>query len=147
MSLPNQETMQDMPNMTDNNSSSNMEMNMQMSFYWGKHGTVLFSGWPKSGGMYTLALFFVFFLSMAIEILSNQPPIRRGARPASGVTAQAVVYFFRISFVYLVMLAVMSFNGGIFIAAILGHSLGFFLAKFRAVAMANREPSDLEQKV
>ncbi|MED6115350.1 hypothetical protein PIB30_089631 [Stylosanthes scabra] len=140
-----QETM-DMPNMTDN--GTNMDMNMQMSFYWGKHGTVLFSGWPNhSAGMYTLALFFVFFLSLGIEILSNQPPIRHGAKPALGVVVQASVYFFRISFLYLVMLAVMSFNGGIFIAAVLGHSLGFFLAKFRAISMANRESSGLEQKV
>ncbi|MED6175590.1 hypothetical protein PIB30_079821 [Stylosanthes scabra] len=123
-----QETMDmpNMPNMTDN-------------------GTVLFSGWPNhSAGMYTLALFSVFFLSLGMEIFSFEPPVRH---PALGVAVQFVVYcFFRISFVYLEMLLVMSSNVGILIAVVLGHSLGI-LAMFRAISIANRESSGLEQKV
>ncbi|XP_068486369.1 copper transporter 6-like [Phaseolus vulgaris] len=132
---PNQD-MPSMPNGTDNN----MKSMMQMSFYWGTDATVLFSGWPHNNvGMYILAVIFVFLLAMAIEVLSNQPLIKPGTSPLLGGLIQAIVHFFRISFVYMVMLAVMSFNGGIFIAAVVGHTLGFFIAKSRALALANRE--------
>ncbi|XP_027929973.1 copper transporter 3-like isoform X2 [Vigna unguiculata] len=62
-----------------------------------------------------------------------------GTSPLVGGLMQAFVQFFRISFVYMVMLAVMSFNGGIFIAAVVGHTLGFFIAKSRALALVNKE--------
>lgn len=128
-----------MPNGTSNTQSS-MQSMMQMSFYWGKDATVLFHGWPgKSVGMYILAIVFVFLLAMAIEVLSNQPLIKPGTSPLVGGLMQAFVQFFRISFVYMVMLAVMSFNGGIFIAAVVGHTLGFFIAKSRALALVNKE--------
>ncbi|KAK7373827.1 hypothetical protein VNO80_07247 [Phaseolus coccineus] len=128
--------MPSMPNGTDNN----MKSMMQMSFYWGTDAIVLFPRWPdNSVGMYILAIIFVFLLAMAIEVLSNQPLIKPGTSPLLGGLIQAIVHFFRISFVYMVMLAVMSFNGGIFIAAVVGHTLGFFIAKSRALALANRE--------
>ncbi|XP_027353346.1 copper transporter 1-like [Abrus precatorius] len=127
---------QDMPM----SNCTNMMMKMQMSFYWGKDAIVLFSGWPKhSVGMYIFAIIFVFFLALVSEVLSNQPLIKRGTSPLMGGLIQAIVYLFRISFTYLVMLAVMSFNVGIFIAAVVGHSLGFFIAKTRALAIANSD--------
>lgn len=121
-------------------SNSTMPMEMQMSFYWGKQATVLFSGWPNNSvGMYILALFFVFFLAITTEILSNQPLVKRGTSPLKGGLILASVHFFRTGLAYLVMLAVMSFNVGIFIAAVAGHTLGFFIAKSRAIAVANKE--------
>jgi len=127
-------------NMPMSNGTTNMIMNMQMSFYWGKNAIVLFSGWPNNSlGMYILAILFVFILALAAEVLSNQPPIKRGTNPLTGGLIQSGVYFVRIGFIYLLMLAVMSFNVGIFIAAVLGHSLGFFVARSRAIAVANGE--------
>ncbi|XP_058768664.1 copper transporter 6-like [Vicia villosa] len=129
-------------NMPPSNGTTNMMMmmNMQMSFYWGRKATVLFSGWPNNNlGMYILALLFVFFLAMAAEVLSNQPPIKRGTNPLLGGLIQSSVHFFRIVFVYLLMLAVMSFNIGIFIAVVVGHTLGFLVARSRAIAVANGE--------
>ena len=139
MSMPGDHHDHNMP-MPDGN--NNMMMNMQMSFYWGKDAIVLFSGWPKNSlGMYILAIVFVFFLAMAAEVLSNKPALRRGTNPVTGGLIQAAVYAFRISFIYLVMLAVMSFNVGIFIAAVAGNTVGFFVAKSRALAVANRDES------
>ncbi|XP_004492383.1 copper transporter 6-like [Cicer arietinum] len=126
---------QNMPMSNDTNS-----MMMQMSFYWGRKAIVLFSGWPNDNlGMYILAILFVFLLAMAAEVLSNQPTIKRRTNPLIGAFFQSSVHFFRIGFAYLVMLSVMSFNLGIFFAALFGHSFGFFVARSRAIALANQE--------
>ncbi|CAJ2670613.1 copper transporter 6-like protein [Trifolium pratense] len=128
------------PGQDMSNGTTNMMMNMQMSFYWGRKATVLFSGWPNNNlGMYILAILFVFFLAMTAEILSNQPPIKRGTNPLVGGLIQSCVHFFRIGFIYLLMLAVMSFNVGIFFAAVFGHTLGFFVTRSRAIYVANGE--------
>lgn len=109
-------------------------MKMKMYFYWGKDAIVLFNDWPKhSLGMYILAFIFVFILAFLCELLSNQPTLKRGTTPLLGGIYKAGFYLFRISFLYMVMLAVMSFNVGIFIAAVFGHTLGFFITKYRDI--------------
>ncbi|CAL5210946.1 unnamed protein product [Lathyrus oleraceus] len=116
------------------------KMQMHMTLYWGKDAIVLFPGWPnESVGMYILAFCFVFFLALVVEFLPNKPTIKQGTNHIKGGLIQATIYFFRISFLYLVMLAVMSFNIGIFIAAVAGHTLGFFLVKSHAISAANKE--------
>ncbi|CAJ2655819.1 unnamed protein product [Trifolium pratense] len=122
-------------------------MKMHMSLYWGKDAIVLFPEWPnQSVSMYFLAILFVFFLGMVIELLPNQPTIKQGTNHIKGGLIQAIIYFFRIIFHYFVMLAVMSFNIGIFIAAVAGHTLGFFLVKSRAIFVANKK-QNLESSV
>ncbi|XP_048235843.1 copper transporter 6-like [Ricinus communis] len=123
-----------------NMSSPSMDMMMHMSFYWGKHAIVLFSGWPKESlGMYLLALFFVFFLAVGIEVLSVPATANVfGSNPMMGAFIQASVYAVKMGFAYMVMLSVMSFNLGIFIAAVAGHALGFLIVKARPLALANR---------
>ncbi|KAE8711036.1 putative Nucleic acid-binding, OB-fold-like protein [Hibiscus syriacus] len=133
----------DMP-MWNNSMNS---MNMQMSFYWGKDVTFLFSGWPGSNnGMYVLALFFVLFLGATVEILTMLPAaLKPGTKPILVALIQTSVHVVRMCFAYMVMLSVMSYNGGIFIAAILGHGVGFFVVKFRGLATETRQQEDLSR--
>ncbi|KAF5737201.1 hypothetical protein HS088_TW13G00079 [Tripterygium wilfordii] len=127
---------------TMNSTTGDMDMNMimHMSFYWGKDAIILFSGWPnRSLGMYILALFFIFLLALSIEILSVFPTSRFGInRPLLGALGRASVYAVRMGFAYLVMLSVMSYNLGIFIVAVAGHAIGFFVVKALALATANQ---------
>ncbi|CAI0540367.1 unnamed protein product [Linum tenue] len=94
---------------------------MHMTFYWGKDALILFSGWPGTRTeMYVLALVFVFLLAFLVEWLSGCRLIRKDA----GRTAMHGV---RAGLAYMVMLAVMSFNGGVFLAAVAGHAVGFLV--------------------
>lgn len=84
-----------------------------------------------------LALVFVFSLAVAVEILAA-PPIKPRMRPLSGGLIQAAVYAVRMALAYLVMLSVMSFNVGIFITVVVGHAVGCFFVKYRAIAAVYR---------
>lgn len=87
--------------------------------------------------MYALALIFVFFLAFLAEWLarcSDTSSIKPGADKLAKVVRTAM-YAVKSGFSYLVILAVVSFNGGVFLAAIFGHALGF--AVFRGRAFRN----------
>ncbi|KAJ8899706.1 hypothetical protein K2173_019405 [Erythroxylum novogranatense] len=124
--------------MNMNMGSDDMPM-MHMSFYWGRNAIILFSGWPKDSlGMYVLALFVVLSLAIFVEMLSVPPSYKTGTSPVVGALTQASVHAVRMGLAYLVMLAVMSFNVGIFIAAVVGHAVGCFFVKARALAIVHR---------
>lgn len=134
----------DMPSTDDS-----MMMMMRNSFFWSKDVIILFSGWPNhSPSMYILALFFVFLLATAVEILSIPPALKPSMTPAVAALVQSLVHALRVGLSYLVMLAVMSFNVGVLLVAIAGHAVGFFLNKFRALdAAAPPQPYQLPPKV
>ncbi|CAN6916987.1 unnamed protein product [Brassica oleracea var. botrytis] len=120
--------------------ASDMMMTMHMTFFWGKNTEVLFSGWPgTSSGMYALSLIVVFLLAVITEWLAHSLTLRcvGSTNRATGIV-QTALYTLRIGLSYLVMLAVMSFNGGIFIVAMAGFAVGFFL--FGSTAF--KKPSD-----
>ncbi|KAK1311557.1 Copper transporter 1 [Acorus calamus] len=96
-------------------------MVMHMTFFWGKNGYILFD-------MYALALVAVFVASVAVERLGSArvDSDRAGAR-----VARTVVHAGRVGLAYLVMLAVMSFNVGVFVAALAGHAFGFMVFSSR----------------
>ncbi|CAH8386247.1 unnamed protein product [Eruca vesicaria subsp. sativa] len=115
-------------------------MMMHMTFFWGKNTEVLFSGWPgTSSGMYALCLIVVFLLAVIAEWLAHSRILHGGdaTSRAAGI-AQTAVYTLKTGLSYLVMLAVMSFNGGVFIVAIAGYAVGFLL--FGSTAF--KKPSD-----
>ena len=121
-----------MPGMTPPPATQMMNHTMQMdgmmgfshmTFFWSKNSEILFSGWPGTRtGMYVLALLFVFLLSFIAEWLSC--PLRN---PKTNGLTQTLLHGIWVGVAYLVMLAVMSFNVGVLIVAIVGHVLGYFV--------------------
>jgi copper transporter 1 len=120
-------------------SSPHMPM-MHMSFFWGDRAVVLFPGWPgaRGAGAYLLCLLFVLALAALTEALAaaSRCVARRGAGggaagrvPASSAALLTAAHAARMGTAYLVMLAVMSFNGGVLLAAVAGHALGFLLTR------------------
>lgn len=121
-----------------------MPMTQHASFSWGDRPVVLFAGWPgeRGAGAYLLCLLLVLALAALTEALAaaSRCVARRGAGaeagrrvPASSAALLAAAHAARMGTAYLVMLAVMSFNGGVLLAAVAGHSLGFLLARSRVV--------------
>ncbi|KDP42175.1 hypothetical protein JCGZ_02905 [Jatropha curcas] len=116
-------------------------MMMHMTFYWGKDAEILFSGWPgKDTGMYVLALITMFVFAVMIEWLSHSRLIKAGSNNLIAGIAQTFMHTFRIGIAYMVMLGVMSFNGGVFLAAVAGHGLGFFIFASRAFRNTEVKP-------
>ncbi|KAH6814558.1 Ctr copper transporter family [Perilla frutescens var. frutescens] len=109
-------------------------MIMHMTFFWGKDAEILFDGWPGADhlGMYVLALAVIFFLAVAVEWLSHCKLLKEKSPPAAAGMLQTLMYAVRVGLAYLVMLSVMSFNGGVFLVAVGGHAVGFFFFGSRA---------------
>ncbi|XP_042510706.1 copper transporter 1-like [Macadamia integrifolia] len=119
----------------------NHKMTMHMTFFWGKNAEILFSGWPGTRtGMYVLSLIVVFVLAVLVEWLSHSHFIKSRNNNFVAGLLQTLMHAVRMGLAYLVMLAVMSFNLGVFIAAVAGHALGFLLFASR-VFRPNQIPS------
>ena len=128
---------------------------MHMTFFWGSNAQILFSGWPGSRtGMYGLALLSIFAASVAVEWLAHRHHVMvmavvrpRGYATDSngvnvnavshhGLAAHALVHALRAFLSYAAMLAVMSFNAGVFLAAVAGRAVGFLV--FRSDVFGKR---------
>ncbi|KAF8053901.1 hypothetical protein N665_1363s0003 [Sinapis alba] len=101
---------------------------MHMTFFWGKNTEVLFEGWPGTSlTMYWVCLASIFAFSALSEWISRCGVMKAGPASFGGGLIQTVVYTARAGLSYLIMLAVMSFNGGVFLAAMAGFGLGFMV--------------------
>lgn len=126
------------------------DMVMHMTFFWGKRVQILFSGWPGNQGlgMYLVALLCVFAIAVLAECLSSISQIlSRGRtaaagrdRPSSNAGLRIFLHAVRMGLLYLVMLAIMSFNVAVLIAAIAGHALGFLLGLCMLAWRGDGEP-------
>ncbi|WCJ20417.1 copper transporter 2 [Euphorbia peplus] len=124
------DTMPGMTNMTNNTGGMppHHKMMMHMTFYWGKEALILFKRWPGDrSGMYFLSLIVVFVLAFFVEFLSHSQIIKSGSSNLSAGVIQTLMHFIRVGLAYMVMLAVMSFNVGVFLVAVVGHTLGFLI--------------------
>ncbi|XXG75355.1 hypothetical protein AAC387_Pa07g3879 [Persea americana] len=131
-------------NMSPPSSNTNMTM-MQMTFFWGKDVDILFSGWPGHRlGMYLMALFFVFALSVTVEWLATFRFTKLGANRVWARLGQTGVHVLRVGLAYMVMLAVMSFNAGVLIVAVVGHAVGFLLFATSLLKQPNSDEPDLK---
>lgn len=129
-----------MPMPTPPDSNDMNDMVMHMSLFWGKDVIVLFQGWPgNSLGMYILATIFVLFMAFLVELLSISPSFRPGRSWSPLITSliHAGAYALRMALAYMLMLSLMTFNIGIFIAAVAGHTLGRFFVKYRSFIVAS----------
>ncbi|KEH30232.1 putative Ctr copper transporter [Medicago truncatula] len=116
---------------SSNNSTMMMSLKMQgmihMTFFWGKDSLILFNNWPAGNtSKYVMALFMIFIASMLMELLSYTPFKPGSNRMVAGLV-QTLLHVLRVGLAYLIMLALMSFNGGVFLVVVLGHALGFFV--------------------
>lgn len=123
-------------------------MNTHFTFFWSKNTTkIIFSGWPGENlGSYMLALIAVFLLSLVVEWLSHARLIEPSSDNNVGDgLRQTLMYATRVGLAYLVMLAVMSFDVGVLLAAIAGCSIGFLVFGSRVFMRSKVVPSNMDQ--
>ncbi|XP_075639133.1 copper transporter 6-like [Castanea sativa] len=104
-----------------------------MTFFWGHNSEILFPGWPGNDScMYALALVFVFVLAVLVEWLSYGNLVKPETNNVAAGLMKTAIYTLRSGLAYMVMLAVMSFNGGVFLVAVAGHAVGYVIFGSRA---------------
>ncbi|CAI9293849.1 unnamed protein product [Lactuca saligna] len=129
---------------------------MHMTFYWGTSVTLLFDSW-KTDSLFSYSLtliacllFSVFYQYMEdrrlrFKLLSsstvsnntdgavdatpllNNKIFARGGRWSVGRFTGSVLFGINSALGYFLMLAIMSFNGGVFVAIVVGLAIGYLL--------------------
>ncbi|KAK1281380.1 Copper transporter 1 [Acorus gramineus] len=98
---------------------------LRMTFFWRKEEHTLFHGWPGEGlCSYVLALVAVFFASVAVGALGWSTRFDEWDVPWLALT---VLHASWIGLAYLVVLALVSLNVGVFVVALAGHAFGFLV--------------------
>ena len=123
---------------------------MHMTFYWGRSVTILFDSWKTDSWLsYFLSLFAVFLFSvfyqymedrrLRLKLLKPSPPPESSAQTpllfhklrarkwAPHQLAGAILFGVNSAIGYFLMLAVMSFNAGVFVAVVVGLAVGYLL--------------------
>ncbi|PKA47052.1 Copper transporter 5 [Apostasia shenzhenica] len=118
---------------------------MHMTFYWGKNVTILLDSWRTDSWLsYLLSLLVLLVASAFYQYLEDRrirfklifrrnpssievPLLRRTiAGHSASRAASALLFCLNAAIGYLLMLAVMSFNGGVFLAVVIGLALGYY---------------------
>ncbi|XP_017217771.2 copper transporter 5.1 [Daucus carota subsp. sativus] len=120
-----------------------------MTFYWGTNVTILFDAWTTSSyTSYAISLLLCFLAAVLyqfieawrikLKLLASSPPQSglnvpliqsniAGAGKSPSKVAGAVVFGINSAIGYMLMLAIMSFNGGVFVAIVVGIAAGYFV--------------------
>ncbi|XP_059428849.1 copper transporter 5-like [Corylus avellana] len=122
---------------------------MHMTFYWGTDLTLLFDSWKTSSwASYSLTLLACLIVSAFYQYLedrrvrlkivsSGKPPAQieapllqgkilgGGGKWSAARIGGALLFGVNSAIGYMLMLAVMSFNGGVFVAVVLGLAIGY----------------------
>ncbi|XP_057528929.1 copper transporter 1-like [Amaranthus tricolor] len=94
--------------------------------YWGKAHQMLLQGWPGSStAVYVVAVLLVFFLAILAECLAHVNLVKSSSNRVAGCLFTAGMRAVRAGIASMAILAVMSYNAGIFIATIVGHAVGY----------------------
>ncbi|KAJ4956238.1 hypothetical protein NE237_013021 [Protea cynaroides] len=101
-----------------------------LTFFWGKQVEILFPGFPDQNlALYVLSLFFVAVLAATVEVLKTTEVGKKRENPRTAWLIQTGLHMLRVGLTYMVMLSVMSYNIGIFLAAVTGHTVGFLVSR------------------
>ncbi|XP_020536528.1 copper transporter 5 [Jatropha curcas] len=123
---------------------------MHMTLYWGKKVTLLFDCWKTdSWPSYFISLLACFLFSAFYQYMEDRrlrfkalaasrtarsqpspieaPLLRSKGRFKPAKFASAILFGVNSAIGYLLMLAIMSFNGGVFLAIVAGLSIGYLL--------------------
>ncbi|XWS26490.1 hypothetical protein CRYUN_Cryun26dG0036600 [Craigia yunnanensis] len=126
---------------------------MHMTFYWSRQVTLLFNSWRTDSWLsYALTLLACLLASAFYQYLEHvRYRVRRGGKPTEGTAEEpfllqskgaeagnrgkwsvgkivgGVLFGLSSALGYLLMLAIMSFNGGVFLAIVLGLTVWFLV--------------------
>ena len=107
-------------------------MIMEMYFYWSNKVVFLLSNWETTNsGQYFACLLASFLVAVFVEFLSSLK--------IKNDLVHMLIYATRLFFSYMLMLVLMTFNGGLFIAVMLGYTVGYFLTGFGDVKFETRK--------
>ena len=107
-------------------------MIMEMYFYWSNKVVFLLSKWETTNsGQYVACLLASFLVAVFVEFLSSLK--------IKNDLVHMLIYATRLFFSYMLMFVLMTYNGGLFIAVMLGYTVGYFLTGFSDVKFETRK--------
>lgn len=106
---------------------------MDMYFYWGTDVKFLFSAWETydNDWLFLLCCLASLVVGIICEFLKS--------RQFKSLAFEASVYGVNLFLAYMLMLVMMTFNGGLFISVILGYVIGYTLFGFAPVEFKTRK--------
>ncbi|EFJ13071.1 hypothetical protein SELMODRAFT_123191 [Selaginella moellendorffii] len=121
---------------------------MHMTFYWSKNATILFDGWiTKTWLGYILSLAALFLAALFNEyVVSRRILLIQASKSPGGLrkplmgdctepppssidgrAVESILFVVNSALGLLLMLAAMSFNGGVFVSIVVGLGVGYFV--------------------